>query len=428
MSVHLSTSNSKGGYLKPRQFTRYLRCLALVTLCLILLITGFNWFINPYNIYNSPKIAGFNATKPLFAQHLRMAKAYAVRSIKPSAVVLGTSSAEAGIDPSHAGWTNNPVYNLGLSGANIYEITRYMQHANRKHQLKQIVLMLDFFSFNINKQNRSDFNESRLSVSYDGQAQLLFNGEDTIAPLASYNALLDSVKTVIHQKDEGSIYLDNGMLKDRNSLIENGYHASFVIAEESYMTSAYVPGQYDFANSDTGRSSFDYYRKILQIAYQDNIDLRIAISPSHIRQWEVVSAIGLWPRFEEWKRTLVKINEDEAAQGGESPFPLWDFAVYNEFTTETVPPPGDIQTKMRWHWDPSHYKKELGNLILDRIFYLQAPEGVSYRELGMLLNSGNIEEHLQKIRSDQRYYHDTHPADITEIQTLVKKLGVMSKN
>jgi hypothetical protein len=38
----------------------------------------------------------------------------------------------------------------------------------------------------------------------------------------------------------------------------------------------------------------------------------------------------------------------------------------------------------------------------------------------VLLNSGNIDSVLEKIRSDRQHYRDTHPADVAEIQALFK--------
>lgn len=432
MSVNSSISNSEGRVMKQRQFSRYLKCFALCTLCSLLFIVGFNWLVNPYYIFNSPSIEGFNALKPYFGSHLQMAKAISVRKIKPSAICLGTSRAVVGIDPSHPGWSYTPVYNLGIIGANIYEMTRYLQHANALQPLKQVVVMLDFLSFNIYRENRSDFDEARLAVRYDGQKNPLFMvNNEIVASLVSVDTLFESIKTINHQVENGFEYLENGMRIGLLPSMKGGHHAYFLRTAESYITDSYLPNpyrQFQFTNPKTGRSSFDYYRKIVQIAYQDDIDLHIAISPSHVLQWENLAVIGLWPKFEKWKRALVEINEEEALHAGKSPFPLWDFSVYNKFTIEAVPPLGDTETKMQWYWDSSHYKKELGNLMLNRIFNYQEGEGASYSNFGVLLTSENINEHIRKIRTDRQNYHNTHADDITEIEELALKLGVMSKD
>ena len=81
---------------------------------------------------------------------------------------------------------------------------------------------------------------------------------------------------------------------------------------------------------------------------------------------------------------------------------------------------GDMETEMHWYRDSSHYKKELGDLMLDRIFNYHGSNRVVSDDFGVLLNSENIDSHLQKIRSDRQHYHDTHPEDIAEIENLFK--------
>jgi hypothetical protein len=124
---------------------------------------------------------------------------------------------------------------------------------------------------------------------------------------------------------------------------------------------------------------------------------------------------------------LVEINEEEALRAGESSFPLWDFSVYNQFTTEPIPKTGDTETAMQWYWDSSHYKKELGDIMLDKIFHYHESGRIVPDNFGILLTSENIDDHLQKIRADRQHYRDTHPDDIAEIEELADKLGSMSK-
>jgi hypothetical protein len=99
--------------------------------------------------------------------------------------------------------------------------------------------------------------------------------------------------------------------------------------------------QYKFTNGK--ESTLNYFRSLLDIVYRDNVDLRILISPSHARLWEAPDSVGLWKKFEQWKREMVQINEQQANKYGKTPFPLWDFSGYNTFTTEEVPPLDNIQ-------------------------------------------------------------------------------------
>jgi hypothetical protein len=65
------------------------------------------------------------------------------------------------------------------------------------------------------------------------------------------------------------------------------------------------------------------------------------------------------------------------------------------FTTESVPISGD-NTTMLWYWESSHYKKDLGDLVLDRIFdYSDIGRRVS-DDFGVRLTSENISSHFAK--------------------------------
>ena len=116
---------------------------------------------------------------------------------------------------------------------------------------------------------------------------------------------------------------------------------------------------------------------------------------------------------------MVRINGEEAARAGRNPFPLWDFSGYNAITTETVPREGDLQTRMRWYSDSSHYVPALGRVILDKIFVqpVSASNMVSGipDDFGVLLTPATLDTQLAAIRRGHDEYRATHPADVAEI-------------
>ena len=115
----------------------------------LLLIGGFNWWVDPYDIYHP---AEYKSNDPIWvSKQLRLAKAYRVRQLKPQGIVIGASTSQLGIDPDHPGWKEKvyPRYNVALPGTNSYESFRYFQHAHALNPIKQLLIGLDFFSFNI---------------------------------------------------------------------------------------------------------------------------------------------------------------------------------------------------------------------------------------------------------------------------------------
>jgi hypothetical protein len=71
-----------------------------------------------------------------------------------------------------------------------------------------------------------------------------------------------------------------------------------------------------------------------------------------------------------------------------------DFSIYHELTAETVP--NNPKEEMKYHWEASHYKKELGDILLDRLLNISP-----YKDFGVELNSENIDSHIQKLRDDR---------------------------
>lgn len=408
----------------------YLKTWALSLLFFCIGFAAFNWFIDPFGVFGAIQIEDFNTLKPDFSEHVRLGKAATVSRLAPEAIVLGSSRAEQAYDTEHPGWKPQarPRYNLGLSAANMYEVLRYFQHAHGTQPLEQSVLGLDFFVFNVYRENKPDFNDARLAVSLDGKNNFLTLRSDFFPVLLSNDAWNASLRT-IRVQDANSIntpYLSNGLRgwqdKSERILEKGGHRKAFLANERLFASTLYLPApqyKYDFINSETGESTWDYYRLLLSTAYQDNVDLILVINPSHARQWELIRALGLWDEFETWKRELVRINEQEAARYSRSPFPLWDFSGYNSITTEKVPVLEDKKTSMKWYYESSHFTKELGDLVLDKVFNHQEPGRNVPDDFGVLLTSETIKRHLVQVRREQQQYRDTHSEDVQEIKTIV---------
>jgi len=406
----------------------YLKMLVILMPVFVIATISFNWFMNPYGIYESPKIEGVNKLKPEFYTHLRMAKAWAVYKQKPDGIILGTSRSEYGLNPNHPGWNSELVYNLALFGCNLYEALRYFQHAHAIKPQKQVILAIDFLMFDIFRPNLFDFEESRLFVDPEGHVNPQLSSEKLLT-LISIDTFFGSINTLKKQKIVLSeMHLPNGQLHwnapSKGIRQSGGHRRSFQSTENNAINYGWfhpLRNQYRFTNPKTGQSTLDYFRTFLNIAYRDNVDLRILTSPSHARLWEALYIVGLWPQFEQWKREIVRINEEIAKHYQKPPFPLWDFTGYNSLTTETVPPLDDAKTEMKWYWESSHYKNALGEVVLDRVFEYQHPERVVPDDFGVLLTSKNIDEHLKMIRADQQRYRESNPVDVAEIEKLAKE-------
>jgi hypothetical protein len=410
------------------------RFLAILTagIVLMLSVTGMtNLIIDPYGLFNIITISGFNSKKPAIGQHVRMFKAHAVRSYKPASLILGSSRAEYGLDPDHAGWNPaaNPTYNLGLPSGSIYEAWRYLLHTHAQYPVKQVVLALDLFMFNENWQTESDFREDRL-VTPDNTHPPIGWIRDIITAIFSIDALHSSIETIFPINSNSDTYYQTNGSRDPSNNSENikkkgGHHKAF-LSNETYSLTApdgwklFSLG-HDGAQGSTPLNTFEQLVKFCRI---EGIELFVLISPVHARKLEILWQFGLWNTYEQWKYKLTTIlAADAASHPIENPFPLWDFSGYNRITTERVPPLGDIITQMQWYWEGSHYKKVVGDTMLDIIFGNRDTDFYIHHGFGALLTMENIDNHLMLIRNSRANYASHHEKDIKEIAQLISSIG-----
>ena len=156
--------------------------------------------------------------------------------------------------------------------------------------------------------------------------------------------------------------------------------------------------QYCFTNAETGMTTFDPFRFMIRRAYAEGTDLRLFITPLHAAVHLALNALGLEERYAFWLKELVRINEEEAATAARPPFPLWDFSTANAITTEPIPE-ADDRTPMRWFWEVSHYRKQTGDLILDRLFGVNDPARPVPADFGVRLTAANIDAHLARSKA-----------------------------
>ena len=417
--------------LTPNQqiFFYYLTTIGVGTAILLSLVIALNYFMDPYSVYDAPQITGVNSNKPELFKHLRLTKAHVVERQKPDALVIGRSRTEHGLDPEHPALSRRyNTYSLALNGATIYENLRYFQHANAINPLKAVVLAIDFFQFNAYRPNSPDFSEERLVSDIHGDQRHVSFRTDLASTLASFDTLTASVKTLFQQSNRENVILPRGQVQqpDKDSIImrSGGRHEAALYSELNYISHLYFPRPYkkfEFSTEDGSVNTFDYFRRILEDSHRKKIKLRILISPAHARQWELVASTGLWDQWETWKREVVRLNEEVSRWYRQKPFPLWDFSGYNTYTIEPVPKLGDKISMMQWYWESSHYRKELGDLVLDRVMNYSDPHRPIADDFGVQLTSRNVERQLEIIREGHRQYGERHPEEVAEIDELVKK-------
>jgi hypothetical protein len=406
--VNSSTSSSErsGRQRSCRRWTLRLLCCCLLLSAAAAL---FNLVVDPFGLYRWVDIEGFNANKYQATKHTRMVKAYRLQQLRPRALALGSSRTEIGIDPEHPAWSARPVFNLAVGGATIREARMLLEFACRQSPPQQVVLGLDFFMFNAHR----SADEASVPAARGTLDQLA----ETVFSAAALQASIATLRTQDPLEDPG--YLPNGQIVwtyDLAKVRRYGMHEAFVRNVRKYLGNHYFPPpdrRFSLVGEEGGYQPLAEFARVLRLARQQQIDLRLFISPVHAWQLLTIDEAGLWPLFEAWQRGLAAaLEQDRREHPAQPPFVLWDFSGFNPVTTETLPAPGDRTTLMRYYWESSHYRKEAGDLVLSRVLAAGPPAPADF---GVPLDGGNVERQLELLRFALADYRRRYPEAAAEI-------------
>jgi len=152
------------------------------------------------------------------------------------------------------------------------------------------------------------------------------------------------------------------------------------------------------------------------------VSVYLFISPVHARQLEAIEQLGLFPTFERWKRDVVAVVEEvnRGLAPSHKPVAIWDFTGYNSITTEAVPAAGEGKAT-KWFWESSHYKREVGDMVLLRMLHPNSSATSVPAGFGVMLASETLEAHFEGIRLAARRYRETYPYEVADVEQLARK-------
>jgi hypothetical protein len=193
-----------------------------------------------------------------------------------------------------------------------------------------------------------------------------------------------------------------------NKKIKQNFQKTPMKEHFKMMLNNYLSNPSYYSHYHFSQELLNNFKTTVNLCKQHNIDLKIFISPVHAAQLEAIRVAGIWSIFEQWKREISKV------------MPVWDFSDYNSITTEP------ISNDMKNFFESVHYRKEVGDLILNRIFHYH--EETVPDDFGILLTAGNSESHLEKIRADREEWAKKNPDVVNLVQDLKRKLEEKAQN
>ena len=392
----------------------YLNRVSLYTLAIIALICATNWFIDPFGMYWSPVINGFNQTKPASGDRVRVTKAYRTHEVAPQILIVGNSRAEMALFPGHPSFGDARVYNQAMPGAGIRLQADYaLNTLYTTPDLQRVIMSVDYLDFLVRLARFSNPTESKppsylfrleaFTPSWSGSVARL---REKTALLFSLDGLLASVLTVAQQGNAVNSTDSLGFNHPANYLNilhHEGINALFVQKlQELYGN---MKGRNLVSiDPDSGQGSpqFSVLSDLLLEFREHGIQVQLFISPYHISYLHLLSDLGMNSDFHAWKRKLLQVVESNGTG-----IELWDFSVPSAFIQEQVPV--GSKEPMQWYWEPAHYRRELGDKILETL-----ATGESTSGFGVRLTKEIIEEVIDA-RSRPDHTEHSRMAGLTEI-------------
>ena len=371
-----------------------LGCLAMLCLSSVAL----SFYSNPYEAQSifSP------GQPPSYFGGTRTSKAIQIIEGDYDAFILGSSRSEIGISPNHPAWGELKVYNASLAGSNFVEIFKVFETIIKYKKPKLIVLSLDYSLFSPNRTTSSDFALSRLDNANNSISSFFKERLSKESVEKSFRALKYSKQ---NRPSKHLLGQKIGHLTFEKKIRKTGQHKLFF----NTLNKKVITNTETYSSAGFSKERIQLFQRLIKLCSEKQIQLITFISPIHALQLETLYHLEYWEHFSDWKHQLTNslINYPSTR--------LYDFTNWSSYITEPIPNPEDKST-MRWYWETSHYKQELGHEILDVLFNKNILQDSGF---GVQLMANNIEKELTRQSKRRKTYAGNNPKLIHHIKQLM---------
>jgi hypothetical protein len=388
---------------------QYLKSTFLfIAIAFILLIT-LNVIVDPFALFEWKVPASFHQEKPALTANYRAFKLREIKTLQPENMIFGSSRAQIGFSAlkDNLGCS---FYNAGLPQTTIDETAAVFHYAHQNKPLKNVIITVDFFSFNSNLKSLSPFDKSLTDLkSYDP-----FTFQDKTAALIGWSGTEGSIQTLWHyfysKKNQQDININPNLTTSTPIKTQFENNERYYVEKKIYLP--FPSKVYSLIDQKTQTSTLSYYEAMLKTCERDNIHCVVVIMPVHTRHLELIHALGLWEESQHWKKALTEITQRTAKN-----IPLYDFSHYHPINAERVPEKDSPQQIMQGFIDSAHITPKLGCRLFETI-WLGKLDPDNY---GVRLQNEMIEAYLSKSEQEAQQYRQAHTDLQQEIRELVQK-------
>jgi hypothetical protein len=382
--------------MQPKHFALSL----LIGIGLILaVVAALNRVVDPFWYYRDFEIDGLNKVKTKMRRFERHVKPMIVAREQPEALIFGSSFAEIGFDPTHAGFTGSGKlagYNFGIAGADWGRVLCYFDYASATTGMKRA-----FIGITPGAMPRVDCKGRLPEIDGFSESKLLLSLK---AVSASIGTIREQRKNSPSHTREGMYYYIRGLPGVEGQFRQffgerlKKQHCDLIPLHQS----AFAPLVLDAAlpGADSGLD-LEGLRHIVRLAKRKGIELTLFAYPKHVLWLELDAVCGAYKAYWSGLAAVAALLEEEGGHAA-----LWEFTRYNGITGEPI-----TQNSAVYWQDPEHFNYEFGNRIFDAIYKQRDGD-----HLGSRITSGNISQVYQNYLENRISYLGSHPEILTALR------------
>ncbi|KAB8046663.1 hypothetical protein GCN78_23520 [Janthinobacterium rivuli] len=372
---------------------RYLAIFFACVLAALAFVSAVNYRVDPYLLHqwDSPLL---QRLRPTYEKLSAWGKTYAVARYRPAVVYIGNSRTEMGLPTGvRALFDGKSVFNSAVSGASIGEAIRLAEHAARVSHVDTMVWGIDAPSFSL------ELGSAGVEPGLTAAGPAFF----------ARRALLNIKRglTVDMTRDTWRILSGSYDGVCLSSLALNGQRDASCLTSRNRTWAgtarAFTPRLQEFGDGlgPTAPALRAFDASVGKLC-QGGTRLRLYINPTHALTLDGLYWRGKWDAMETWQRDLAQLAGRYRRQGCD--VRLLDFSGFNSITSEPIPQVTGARA-MRYYWEASHYRDNVGRFILARLFGggTAVPD-----DFGIELTPATVDAHQAAMRAARERYHAQH--------------------
>lgn len=356
---------------------KYLATFLCLLLALSVLVITLNVVVDPYLVMSSTRYEGVNKYKVDINSRVRLSKAYQPLQYEFSTLIVGNSRVEMGLDPKNSclSLSGGRSYNLGIPGASVgYQAASALNLLYQK-PIDTILISVDFTDFLVLSRKNSSNSNYKIPVlpnalfdahGHKNDSYVWAFLKDHFQALFSLDAALSSLQTLALQDQYAPNRTDMGFNPAMDFLKMTKVEGAgrLFLQKEKDLESKYMKGWGLYYRDGEISEDFSYLEELVLKATQKGVRVIVFTNPLHHRFWKIIKRAEL---IEQNSIFLEKI-EEIINRSGNQKVDFWDFSGDSIYIREDVNTARNKGVGLKWFWEPAHYKKELGDLMIESMF------------------------------------------------------------